>query len=126
MSTRFDQLLALIPSAIWETFHVRARRILIQIEGEDEPLSFPVARIPPVGPAEPAEGGHVSQCDLDILDVIRAAGRPMTRTAILSEMTRQGKEWSERTVAGSLARMVQDGTLDNPNSGTPRGYRLPE
>ncbi|HZT80909.1 MAG TPA: sigma-70 family RNA polymerase sigma factor [Gemmataceae bacterium] len=73
------------------------------------------------GPGRPA-----SQCVVDILATLEEVGRPLTRTRLLVEMIRQGREWSERTVAGYLARMVEDGTLLNPDGARPPGYRLPE
>ena len=39
-------------------------------------------------------------------------------------MAKRRMEWSQRTVSGYLAQMVEDGTLDNPPDARPRGYRL--
>jgi hypothetical protein len=77
-------------------------------------------------PNASAPDTKLSQCVLDILDVLEKAGRPMTTMRILSELDRAGKEWSHRHVAGFLAAMVKDGTLLNPTGGKPAGYRLPE
>ncbi len=63
---------------------------------------------------------------LDILKVMREIKSPLSRTRLLEEMAKRGMDWNERTVAGYLARLVEDGTLENPEDSRPRGYRLPE
>src|SRR5579884_1043599 len=90
----------------------------------------------PVGPAsepeteEPREESRRdpgnSRCALDILEVLQAVGHRLTTTRLLAEMAQRSKDWSERTVAGCLARMVEDGTLTNDSHARPRGYGLPE
>lgn len=71
-------------------------------------------------------GRRHSQCADDILAVLDAAKRPLTTTRLMSELSRAGKEWSQRHVARYLAEMVADGTLENDPNARPRGYRLPE
>jgi hypothetical protein len=91
----------------------------------------PLAALPQQAqpPAEPAaeKGRALSPVVLDILTVLRESGKPMTTTRILEAMARRQPpmEWSARSVSDYLARMVEDGTLENVQDGSPRGYRLP-
>jgi hypothetical protein len=77
--------------------------------------------------AEAGEKGRgLSQIPLDILAILESAARPLTTTQLLAEMSKRRMEWSQRAVSEHLARMVEDGTLENPEGARPRGYRLPE
>jgi hypothetical protein len=80
-------------------------------------------------PASPAsgdvKGAGLSACVRDILDVLEAADGPLTTTRILDALAKRGREWSQRSVAGHLAELVRDGTLENVQDGPRRGYRVP-
>jgi hypothetical protein len=116
--------------ALWGEAHypgVPLAAISLHFHGLIQAVQLPVppqlaASLPP---AEPEPGRPISPCVVDILDVLQAAGVPLTTTRLLAELAKAGKEWSERTVKGYLAEMVKDGTLTNPEGVTPRGYRLP-
>ena len=74
-------------------------------------------------PAAASERGRgFSACVEDILATLEAAKEPLTRTKILRALAKQGKEWSDRAVAGHLADLVKDGTLIN--STDPPGYKV--
>ena len=99
-------------------------------------LNCPTPLTLPIGPAvndraAPACTDDEKDCRglspvlLDVLAVLREAKRPMSRTLILEALAKQGKLWNERTVAGYLSQLVQDGTLENVTEGRHRGYRLP-
>lgn len=94
------------------------------------PLQLPIgpALAPTADAASQDERGgpRISPCAMDILDVLEAAGKPLATTALLAALARAGKEWSRSHVEKHLADMVRDGTLENPESARPRGYRLPE
>lgn len=93
------------------------RRVILKMD-QGEPVGLPM---PPAGDAkgdvEPLRG-----CAADILTVLRAAGRRMTTMDILAELDRSGMEWSDRTVKGCLAELVDAGTIDNDQKARPRGY----
>jgi hypothetical protein len=61
-----------------------------------------------------------------ILTVLRAAKQPLSRTLLHEAMNRRGLHWSDRTLANYLARLVEDGTLENDPHGRPSGYGLPQ
>jgi Ribonuclease R winged-helix domain len=67
-----------------------------------------------------------SKCAADILRILREVGKPLTRTALLSEMAKRGIEWSDRSLSSWLSRMVNDGVLLNNAYKKPCGYRLTE
>lgn len=69
---------------------------------------------------------HFSKCILDILETLEEAKKPLTETRLLSAMWKAGREWSKTTVETYLKMMMEDGTIENPKDGKPRGYRLPE
>jgi hypothetical protein len=71
------------------------------------------------------EGKGLSRVVLDILKVLREAGKPLTCIRILVEFHNKGLEWSKASVESYLAAMVADGILENPPDARPRGYRLP-
>ena len=91
------------------------------------------APLPPAGheaaapaPEVEAPTGQGRRCSADILRVLAEVGHRLTTTRLLAELSRRDIEWSERTVSGTLARMVDDGTLTNEQHTRPRGYGLPE
>ena len=109
--------------------------VTIQLRFLPAPIQLPACpglpQPPPAAaPGEAAEqesqGGGLPQCVLDILQTLREAKRPLSRTLLLEEMARKGRLWAESTVAGYLAKLIQDGTLSNPERQRPRGYRLAE
>ena len=92
----------------------------------------PVVVLPlPAGAVSDAEspgeekGKGLSRVVLDILVVLREAGRPLTGFGILEAMAMKNLEWSKASVESYLAAMVADGILENPPDARPRGYRLP-
>jgi hypothetical protein len=111
-------------------------KVCVHFHGLPEPVTLPMppfAAQPAHGHAPEAagvsgtaedRGKPVSQIPLDILSILRDAGRPLTTTLLLAEMSKRRMEWSDRAVQRHLAEMVQDGTLDNPDGVKPRGYRL--
>lgn len=88
------------------------------------PAPAPVA----ASPAEESSAGGENRfyrCMPDILHVLRESPQPLTGLRIKAALYEAGKEWSDRWVDEMLARMVRDGTLENPADARPRGYRLP-
>jgi hypothetical protein len=139
-------VLGRLVQSVTEHFRVTPVRVLIVIEEDPEhPIVLRVREMandvlfprPASGlPAPSANGNgngaarHLSDGDglspvvLDILKVLRRVKRPLSRTRILEELAKDGHIYSERTVAGHLARLVEDGTLLNP--GRPKGgYTIP-
>lgn len=72
----------------------------------------------------PARGGPREKCRRDILAVMRAAGRPLKRAAIVAALKAAGKRHGLGTVAKALADLTRTGELIG--SKTRSGYRLPE
>lgn len=121
-------------------------RIIIKLAGSEDSLVLPLPVCAPIapGPAAPLPAARETvldrdeddegerapsrrqRCATDIIRVIRRAGHNVTTTMILSLLAEEGIEVSERTVAGCLARMVEDGTLFNERARKPRGYGLSE
>lgn len=56
----------------------------------------------------------VDRCTQDILRTLRECGRPLTKTRLLEEMMRAGRERSESTVCRRSALHMEDGTIENP------------
>jgi hypothetical protein len=114
-----SQAPGLVPSHLAVHFHNSA-----------VPLQLPIATVA-VQPTLVAEEGDTEheprfyRCMADILEVLRAADRPLTGLAIMAALSRADKEWSDRWVSEMLSRMVKDGALENPPNARPRGYRLP-
>lgn len=109
--------------------------LTVHFHGSTAPLTLPIGfesvAPPPFEPAVENERGFFDRCIADILGTLRAAGRPLTKTRLLEEMSkRNGKgecgEWSEATVCRRLAVLMEDGTLENPKGERPPGYRLVE
>ncbi len=84
----------------------------------------PVLLLPISPQSHQSERGGLSECVQDILEVLEAAKKPLTRTLILKSLAKAGKEWSERAVAGHLAELVKDQTLINSSEPGSPGYRL--
>ena len=108
-------------------------RFLLVTNEDKKPIRLPILGQRGHAPESPPEtsqseekGRGNSPVVRDILKTIREVGRPLTKTRLLDEMAARGMEWSERAVGGWLARLVDEGTLDNPEEARPRGYRLPE
>jgi len=77
--------------------------------------------------APPAERrrppGQRDECRADILEVVRAAGRPLTRKEVVRDLKLAGKSHGPSTVAKALADLTAAGALVNPKD--KKGYRLP-
>ena len=114
------------PGCTLECVKIRVYGIKKSIRIYESPVPVPVAtEIPKDTVAEDERGARgLSPVLLDILKVLREVKRPLTRTRILEEMGRRGMDWSDRAVAGYLARLVEDGTLINDPEARPKGYRL--
>jgi hypothetical protein len=66
-------------------------------------------------------GGRV-RCREDVLAVVRAAGRPLTRKEVVRALREVGNDHGAGTVAKALADLTAAGTLVNLRD--KRGYRL--
>ncbi|MBA4189523.1 MAG: hypothetical protein C0467_16160 [Planctomycetaceae bacterium] len=62
-------------------------------------------------------------CKTDIVEVVRAAGRALTRKEVLRELRLAGKRHGPGTVAKALAGLTAAGGLVNLKD--KKGYRLP-
>jgi hypothetical protein len=69
-------------------------------------------------------GGGREQCKTDILEVVVAAGRPLTRKEVVKALRTAGKDHGAGTVAKALADLVAAKALVNARDR--QGYRLPE
>jgi len=93
------------------------------------PVPIQLAEGPTVSTAAPPaeeRGLGISPVVKGILRTLREVGRPLSRTRLLEEMGKRDMDWSERAVAGYLAKLMADGTIENPEDARPRGYRLTE
>jgi hypothetical protein len=98
--------------------YTHVEHVSLRLRGLVDPVALPVVcagSITPVAPEQATEerGRTISSIVTDILRVLEEVGKPMTQTRILSEMAKRNLEWSQRSVGGYLARMVEDGTLTN-------------
>ena len=66
------------------------------------------------------------QAQLDIIGVIREAGRRLTTTQILDALANRGLQPSEGGTKTTLAELVRFGELTNSRAARPPGYGLPE
>jgi hypothetical protein len=83
-----------------------------------------VARAMPTGPeSRRRSGGGREGCRGDILSVVRAAARPLTRKEVVRALREAGHDHGAGTVAKALADLTSSGTLVNPKD--KKGYRLP-
>ncbi|HEY1189422.1 MAG TPA: hypothetical protein VGE74_17345 [Gemmata sp.] len=67
--------------------------------------------------------GRRDECRTDILDVVRAAGTPLTRKEVVRDLKLTGKSHGVSTVVKALADLTAAGALINPKD--KKGYRLP-
>lgn len=68
--------------------------------------------------------GGRAECKRDVVEVVRAAGRPLTRKEVLKELRAANKSHGAGTVAKALAELARTVELVNPKD--KKGYRLPE
>jgi hypothetical protein len=68
--------------------------------------------------------GARARCRADVQDVIRRAGRPITRKEVIKALRAAGVSHGPGTVSKALADLTAAGELVNPRD--KRGYRLPE
>jgi hypothetical protein len=88
-------------------------------------LVWDSARVmPTVGAERRRRTGRRAGCKEDIVGVVRAAGRPVTRKEVVKALRAAGKDHGPGTVAKALADLTASGELVNPKD--KRGYRLPE
>jgi hypothetical protein len=79
-------------------------------------------------PRKPTVRDQEASCRDDLLAVLSEAGRRLTGSEILNELSRRHADdrthwlWSERTVMGCLADMVESGIITNDPDARPRGY----
>lgn len=85
----------------------------------DTGRAMPTAR----GEARGRRGGRRAGCREDILAVLRAAGRPLTRKQLVKALREAKAAHGPGTVAKALAELTRAGELVNPMD--KRGYRLP-
>lgn len=76
----------------------------------------------PTARSEQRAGGRRAECRRDILDVLRKAGRPMTRKELVKALREAKTAHGAGTVAKALAELTGGGELVNPKD--KRGYRL--
>lgn len=65
----------------------------------------------------------MTECERDVIDTLKDAGRSLTTSKIIDAMIKAGKLHGESTVVKALARMVKLGALQN--KGRRSGYSLP-
>lgn len=70
-----------------------------------------------------AGGGRV-ECKQDVVEVVRAANRPLTRKQIVKALKSAGKAHGPGTIAKALADLTAAGELVNLKD--KKGYRLPD
>ena len=63
-------------------------------------------------------------CRRDILDLVRSAGKPLTRKQVVRGLKDAGKAHGLGTVAKALAELTTGKELENPKD--KKGYRLPD
>lgn len=103
------------------------KRLSIHLHEDAEPVSLPIPgpAAPADAPAE-ADAPATSKCAIDIILTLQEVGHRLTTTRLLTELSRRDREWSERSVATWLARLVEEGTLTKDPRAKPPGYGLPE
>lgn len=77
----------------------------------------------PVKAPEAPQAGTLN-VPLEIIKVLREAGKPLTGVLVFEALLARGVRTSDRTVNGHLAELVKDGTLQKGTDG--KGYRLPD
>jgi hypothetical protein len=108
--------------------HGPARLRLAEAEGGLTCLLqvWPSNEMMPVASAERrrrAGGGRV-QCRQDVLAVVRASGKPLTRKEVIRALRDVRKPHGPGTVSKALAELTAAGELVNTKD--KQGYRLPE
>lgn len=83
---------------------------------------WPAGSPPPVSNRDPADR-PLTACEEDLLAVVRAAGRKITKPEIDLRLESLGRAHGESTVLRSLARLVRIGFLTNAHDR--RGYGIP-
>jgi len=112
-----------------EVWGVRVKHLVIKLEnGERIKMPMLVFSQAPSSAVDRPDlmVANNSDCAQDILQVLNQVKHRLTGTRIQSEFAKRGIEWSERKVAGDLARLVDEGSLDNRSDVSPRGYGFPE
>src|SRR5262245_67910 len=67
--------------------------------------------------------GQRAGCKADVVEVLQAAGRALTRKEVVKGLKSAGKDHGPSTIAKALADLTATGELVNPKD--KRGYRLP-
>lgn len=78
----------------------------------------PVASVPVI------DTRVISDCERDVLDVLRAAGRRMTKPAIVEALERAGKIHGDSTVSFALSALRDRGEIITPRRGSRDGYAI--
>jgi Fe2+ or Zn2+ uptake regulation protein len=73
----------------------------------------------PARPPLPTSG-----CGADVVRVLQEAGGRLTLSQIMRELAERRIEWDERSVKRHLARLREDGHVDNDQGAQPPGYGL--
>jgi len=80
--------------------------------------------MPTIGYERRRSPGSRGACKADVVQVVRAAGRSLTRKEVLKALKAGGKKHGPGTVAKALADLTAAGTLVNLKD--KRGYLFPE
>jgi hypothetical protein len=83
---------------------------------------WPAGAYPPE-PNRPSRRRSQTVCEADLLAVLRAAGRRLTKPEIDRRLETRGRAHGDSTIQHALARLVRAGLLVNAYDG--RGYGLP-
>jgi hypothetical protein len=67
--------------------------------------------------------GGRAECKRDVVDVVKAANRPLTRKEVMKALKAAGKTYGTSMVEKALADLTATGQLVNPKD--KKGYRLP-
>jgi hypothetical protein len=97
-------------------------------EAEGEPaclvLVWPAREAMPIASAERRRAsGPLAQCRQDVVDVVRAGGRPLTSKEVVRALREANRPHGPGTVAKALADLTNPGDLVNARD--KRGSRLP-
>jgi len=87
-------------------------------------LVWPAGESMPSTDRLPRDGGHRAECKQDILRVVRAVSRPLTRKQLVRLLREAKTGHGPGTIAKALADLTKSGQLVNRMD--KRGYRLPE
>jgi hypothetical protein len=83
---------------------------------------WPVGTPPPMPNRSPADR-PLTACEADVLAVVRAAGRRITKPEIDLRLETLGRAHGDSTILRALARLVRVGQLSNAHDR--RGYGVP-